>query len=76
MTGVSLLFVVAGHEGDGFAVLGGDLLGHGLEDRMIVGGRQGVLIAEADAVLPQVPPRLDRANIDPSGVGGVADRPQ
>jgi hypothetical protein len=43
---------------------------------MIVGGRQGVLIAEADAMLPQMPPRLDRANIDPSGVGGVADRPQ
>ena len=57
-------------------MLCGDLLGHRLEDRMIVGGGHGILVAEADLMLPEAALALDRLDIDPCGVRPVADLAQ
>src|SRR5215211_898397 len=76
MTGVALPLVVLGHEGDRLAVLGGDLLRHRLEDRVIVGGSQGVDMTEADLMLSPVTCAPDRFDIHTCCVRYVADLPQ
>lgn len=54
VAGVALAFVVLGHEGDRDALLGGDLLGAGLVDHVLVAGDQGLVVAEGDLVLAGV----------------------
>lgn len=54
MAGVALALVVLGHEGDRHALLGGDLLGAGLVDGVLVAGEQGLVVAEGDLVLAGV----------------------
>lgn len=54
MAGVAFQLVVLGHEGEGHALLGGDLLGAGLVDGVLVAGDQGLVVAEGDLVLAGV----------------------
>lgn len=54
MAGVALALVVLGHEGDRHALLGGDLLGAGLVDRVLVAGDHGLVVLEHDLVLARV----------------------
>src|SRR5918993_3834847 len=54
VAGVALALVELGHEGDGAAFLGGDLLGAVLVDSMPVRGRQSTIEPEVDLVLPEV----------------------
>lgn len=54
MAGVALALVELGHEGQRDALLGGDLLGAGLVDRVLVAGDQGLVVAEGDLVLAGV----------------------
>ena len=51
---VALALVELGHEGDRHALLGGDLLGAGLVDRVLVGGRAAPAVGEVDLVLAEV----------------------
>src|SRR5215211_6832258 len=76
MTGVALPLVVLGHEGDRLAMLSSDLLRHRLEDRMIVGCRQGVDLPEADLMLSPVACSPNRFDIHTCYVRHVADLPQ
>ena len=54
-------------------LLGGDLLGGGLVDRVVVGGGQRVGVQEADLVLAEVALALGALDVQPGGVHVVAD---
>ena len=78
---VALALVELRHEGDRHALLGGDLLGAGLVDRVVVGRRQRVVVAEVDLVLAEVALALRvldahvRRRPSSCGCGGSAARP-
>jgi hypothetical protein len=59
MARVALAFVVLGHEGDRLAVLGGDLLGHGLVDGVVVRRDERIGVEKTDLVLAEVALPLD-----------------
>ncbi|BFO20058.1 hypothetical protein SHKM778_64460 [Streptomyces sp. KM77-8] len=76
MAGVALALVVLRHEGERDALLGGDLLGAGLVDGVLVAGDQGLVVAEGDLVLAGV--ALALGGLDGESGGGhlVADTAQ
>ncbi|MGC0346016.1 hypothetical protein RKD34_001596 [Streptomyces sp. SAI-218] len=76
LAGVALALVVLGHEGERHALLGGDLLGAGLVDGVLVAGGQGLVVAEGDLVLAGV--ALALGGLDGESGGGhlVADAAQ
>ncbi len=55
------------------APLGGDLLGHHLEEKGVVGGLQGLVVAERQLELAVVVLRVDRLQLDAHVVSGVHD---
>ena len=54
MAAVAFALIEFGHEGQGFAVLVGDLLGPVLVDGVVVTGDQGIVVAKGDLLLAQV----------------------
>ena len=76
MAGAALALVELRHEGQRLALLGGDLLGDGLVDRVVVAGRQRVGVEEADLVLAEVALALGALDVEPGVVHDVADRAQ
>jgi hypothetical protein len=76
VAGVSLALVRLGHERDAHAVLGRDLLGAGLVDRVVVAGRDRFGVTERDLVLAQVALALGRLHVQPGAGHRVADPPQ
>jgi hypothetical protein len=76
VTRVALAFVVLGHEGQALAVLGRDLLGPGLVDRVVVAGGQRLVVPEGDLVLAEVALALGGLDVQAGALHRVADVPQ
>ena len=76
MAGAALALVELRHERQRLALLGGDLLGHGLVDRVVVAGGQCVGVQEPDLVLAEVALALGALDVQPGVVHDVADLPQ
>ena len=70
---VALALVELRHEADRHALLGGDLLGAVLVDRVVVGGAQRVRVAEVDLVLAEVALALGVLDRQPGAGHRVAD---
>ena len=73
---VALAGVVLGHERDRLLLLGGDLLGAGLVDRVLVGDPQRRPVVEVDLVLAVVALALGALDGHPRGAHLVADPAQ
>src|ERR1019366_79367 len=71
--GDALALVQLGHEGDRHALLGRDLLGAVLVDRVLVGRAQGVGVAEVDLVRAEVALALGVLDHHPRRGHAVAD---
>lgn len=76
MAGVALALVVLRHEGERDAFLGGDLLGAGLVDGVLVAGDEGLVVLEDDLVLAGVALALGGLDGQPRGLHLVADAAQ
>jgi hypothetical protein len=76
VAGVALALVELRHKGDGAALLGGDLLGPVLVDRVSVRGGESAVEPEVDLVLPEVALALRILHREPSPRHRVADAPQ
>ena len=73
VTRAALTLVELRHERDRLAVQGGDLLGRVLVDAVVVGGRQRLVVEEADLVLAEVALALRALHPHPGVVHVVAD---
>ena len=76
MAGVALAGVRLGHEGNAHAFLGGDLLGPGLVDRVVVAGGGRLGVPERDLVLAEVAFALGRLHVQAGPGHLVADPAQ
>ena len=76
VAGAALALVELRHEGQRLALLGGDLLGDGLVDRVVVAGRQRVGVEEPDLVLAEVALALGALHVQPGVVHRVPDGAQ
>lgn len=76
MAGVALALVVLRHEGERDALLGGDLLGAGLVDGVLVAGDEGLVVLEGDLVLAGVALALGGLDDEARGLHVVADAAQ
>ena len=76
MAGIALAGVRLGHERQAHAVLGGDLLGPGLVDRVVVAGGHRLGVPERDLVLAEVALALGRFHVQPGPGHAVADPAQ
>ena len=74
VAGAALALVVLRHERDRLALLGRDLLGGGLVDRVVVGRGEGVGVEEPDLVLAEVALALGALDVEAGVVHVVADR--
>ena len=73
MARAALALVELGHVADRHPLLGGDLLGGVLVDRVVVGGAQRVGVVEVDLVLAEVALALGVLDGHPRALHGVAD---
>ncbi len=76
MAGVALTLVRLGHEGDRHPLLGGDLLGPVLVDRVVVAGGERLGEPEGDLVLPEVALALGRLDVHPRALHAESDPAQ